>query len=283
MNIAEELRDRVDFQIIAVDNGMDLDKEHKVHEQLLSISRGHPWLEALRYDEKLSHWQAKNFAVQHSDGDILWFCDAHCLVSRDALYNMFKFYEQHYMELNGTLHLPLTYHIVEYHKLIYKLFTDIPAGIVHYQFSGYINANGPYKVPCMSTCGMMMHRHIYDQLGGWPVELGIYGGGEHFINFTLAVLGYTVNIMPGHPLRHHGDKRGYNWNYDDYHRNRMIATYMFGDEEWLRRYQMSMKGKEEVKQRIADDVINTCKNHRNSVREKEIISIEEWIYSWTGN
>lgn len=284
-NIAEELRSRVDFEVIAVDNwcrgveqqGRTPDRAHK---QLPEIAKGQPWLKVIKYDKKLSHWQAKNLGVGHARGEFLWFCDAHCIVSRDALYKMFVYYRTNWEAMEGTIHLPLTYLVLEWHKLIYKLNCKPDQGVYHYTFSGYRHADEPYQVPCMSTCGMMMHRSLFDQLGGWPTELGIYGGGENFLNFTLAVLGKKVWIMPGEPLRHHGEKRGYAWNATDHMRNRLIATYIFGGLKVSRRYLTAARGREHVKERIYQDILKKCAPHRSRIRKQQAMSIEDWFLGW---
>ena len=280
-SIAQELRDRVDFEIIAINNYCDEVKaqkreEDKGCEALLASRKGNPWLKVLHYEKKLSHWQAKNLGIRESTGKFLWFCDAHCIVSRDSLFRMFEYYRDHHEELNGTLHLPLTYKILEWHKLIYKLVANLETGEIHYSFTPYRPADSPYRVPCMSTCGMMMSREIYDELGGWPTELGIYGGGENFINFTLAVLGKTVNIFPSEPLFHHGEKRGYHWNGDDYTRNRTIATYMFGGEELAARFIANRRGNPAILQNILNDVLERTRPHREMIAAKQKLSIEEW-------
>ncbi|MBW2044793.1 MAG: glycosyltransferase [Deltaproteobacteria bacterium] len=284
-NIAEELRERVDFEIITVNNychevkvqGYDQDGSH---DALAATVKGNRWLKVLSYDKKLSHWQAKNLAVRESTSKFLWFADAHCMVSRDGLFDMFCYYRKHHDDLHGTLHLPLTYKIMEWHRLIYKLVDNVDRGDVHYSFTRFREAQEPYAVPCMSTCGMMMSRDIYNELGGWPEELGIYGGGENFTNFTLAILGYRIHIWPFGVLYHHGDKRGYSWNYNDYTRNRTIATYMFGGKALAKRFIAQRKGRREVLQSILDDVFTTCADHRALIKSRQKMTIEEWLRRW---
>jgi len=284
--LAEELSGRVDFEIIAINNWC-----YEVSKQLRTEDRGPthlkelapllPWLKYLEYDKKLSHWQAKNLGVSHSSGKFLFFSDAHCLVSRNALWRTFKYYRKNWWKLNGTLHMPLTYSIMEPRKLIYKLKDNLEKGVLHYSFSSYRKAEDPYKVPCMSTCGMMLTRELFDELGGWPKELGIYGGGENFLNFSLAVMGKNVWIMPGEPLRHHGDKRGYSWNGDDYNRNRCIATYIFGGAEMATRFtEKAMRGHARVKYSILNNVLDTCAEHREHIKKKTVLTPEEWVAGW---
>ena len=193
---------------------------------------------------------------------------------------MFNYYRNNWQELNGTIHLPISYMLERAGvELIYKLVTEPERGIVAYSFTRYRQAEAPYQVPCMSTCGMMMHRSLYDLLGGWPSDLGIYGGGEHFINFTLAVLGRTINIWPSKPLYHYAAPRGYHWNYNDYHRNRCIATYMFGGNAWAHRYIMNIKGENHVKEALFKSVINSkaCVRHREKIVENQQKHITEWL------
>jgi len=281
-NIAQELRDRADFEIIAVNNYCDdVAKQGRIEDDagnaIKSSVPGNKWLKYLTYTDKLSHWQSKNLAVKNSTGDILVFIDAHCIVARDALFKMFDCYSQHHEELNGTIHLPLTYKILESRKLIYKLQTDIDKGIVHYTFTSYRDSDIPYEVPCMSSCGSMMTRKLYDQINGWPTELGIYGGGENYLNFVLAILGKKKWIMPGGALHHHGDKRGYNWNATDFIRNRTIASYMYGDQELARKYIDNSKGDKQILDNIYNEVIIKCQSHRNIIKAQQVINIEDWL------
>lgn len=283
-NIAEELRDRVDFEIITVNNFCEEigagNEDDKGHEALAATMKGNHWLKAISYNKKLSHWQAKNVGVQISSGYILWFCDAHCMIQRNSLYNMFEYYRKNHEEIKGTLHLPLTYKIMEWRRLIYKLVNNIENGEVHYSFTPFRSAQEPYAVPCMSTCGMMMARYLYDDLAGWPRELGIYGGGENFINFTLAVLGYNIFIWPDGVLHHHGEKRGYSWNYDDYTRNRTIATYIFGGADLAASFIEYRKGNKKALQEILNNVFQTCSDHRAWIKSRQIMTIEEWLLKW---
>lgn len=311
-SVSEELINRdIDFEIIAIDNyareafeaGYPPDRghthyTHKNHRgrrwseyedipegadrhegHIASMSSKHDWLTCLRYDEKLSHWQAKNIGIQESTGKFLLFIDAHCQVSRDSIVKQYEYYRKsRYREY--TLHLPLTYHILESKKLIYRLLNELDKGIIEYRFSGYRDEVEPYEVPCMSTCGMMMSRFIYDELGGWPSELGIYSGGEHFVNFTMATLGLKKYIMPGAPLYHHGDKRGYSYRYDDMVRNRLIATYMFGGSKLAELHASNIKGDQGLIMSILADIKEKCNYQRYNIQMKQETTIQEWAEKW---
>ncbi|GAI71255.1 unnamed protein product, partial [marine sediment metagenome] len=84
------------------------------------MSHKHSWLKYMRYDERLSHWQAKDAGVWNSTGEILWFLDSHVIPSHNIAFGL-RYYVNNYEELNGTLHFPWTYHILESQRLIYKM------------------------------------------------------------------------------------------------------------------------------------------------------------------
>ena len=288
-SIINELRGNINFELIVIDNWCN-----EVAEQGRPQDKGSTYMESiakindemvyLKYDKKLSHWNAKNLGVAHAKGKFLWFCDSHCLVSPGLLTGMVRYYREHHTHLNGTLHAPLSYLLdTPGRSLIYKLAGDIDKGEVHYSFTRFNNTGIVTRVPCMSTCGMMMTRQLFDDLGGWPEQLGIYGGGENFINFTLATLGKTINIFPyDTPLWHFAEKRGYHWNFDDHLRNRMLATYLFGGYSLLKLFTAHAKGSETQKRRLMESVITnpTCIAHRQQIEKKQVVSIQDWWATW---
>jgi len=304
-NIANELhsQDKFDWEIVTIDNYCDQVAEQPIrkvncdqcgHEycitrtedkggrKLGSYSRIHPWLIATEYREKLSHWQAKNHGVNSSTGDLLLFVDAHCSIYPGIIQKMVEIYEEYEQAINGSLHLPIQYMLDRFYggRLIYKPVCNIDKGMYHYSFTRYRPALIPYTVPAMSTCGMMISRDVYDRLGGWPTELGIYGGGENFVNYTMAVLGMNKYILPGMALIHYADKRGYSFNASDYVRNRLIATYMFGGEKLLERYKPHCKGRPAVKDKMCADILEKCREHRKLIESQQVIDVADWFTSY---
>ena len=317
-NIAQELMGRVDFEIIVVDNycqafktqveAQNLKKAQEAAAttdiariiQLMSDFRSpepdkggetmracagriNPWLKYGTWTKNLSHWQAKRVGVGMATGDVYWFCDSHCIVSRDAVYGMYKYYVDNYEKINGSIHLPLTYKILEARRLIYKLVAgDVERGVVDYSFTPLRIHDQEFEVPCMSCCGIMLSKEIYDEVGGWPLELGIYGGGEQFMNFTLAVLGKSKWIYPAGTLHHHGEPRSYHYVYDNYIRNKMIAAFIYGGTGWLNLFAQTCKGRPASISAIRDDVIVKCRAHRDLIKSKQKLSIQDWVKRWVG-
>ena len=315
MSIWNQLRDSsIDYELIAVNNWCDrvaaqadyrytcpdCKKQHTVTRaeanhhrppytqddpggaKVKSYAAIHPWLKYVEYSDKLSHWNAKNAGVAASTGDILFFIDAHCALAPNSLVDMYHYYSEHPTAmLDSTVHLPLVYFLErEGPALIYKLVAKPEISMYHYSFTRYRASATPYRVPCMSTCGMMMSRYLYDLLGGWPTELGIYGGGENFINYTLAVLGKTINIYPTRPLHHYAEKRGYNYEYVDYKRNQIIATYMFGGPDRARMFSKHCKLDQKTAERVVSEVIERCADHRAEIEKHQTTHIEEWYEQW---
>ncbi|MBU2548141.1 MAG: glycosyltransferase family 2 protein [Proteobacteria bacterium] len=300
-DVYEELRDRCDVEVIVVDNWCDEAASQgrqpdRSLEYLVDMAKRLPWLKVLRYQIKLSHWQAKNLAVRSTDAPFLFFEDAHCILARDGLFNLYKYYRKAWTDLDGPIHLPWTYHLLESRLLAYKLVNNLDMGFIGYSLSqgAYhrfvatesLGPGKPFRVPCMSTNGMLVHRSFYDMLGGWPEALGIWGGGENFFNFCLATMGRKSWMMPGLPLRHHGDRRGYNYLYRDLVRNRAIAMFMIGGRSLCRRFCIHVdEDKTAPPDRsgmiaIGEEVVATCRPHRDLIKARQTMTIEDWAGRW---
>jgi glycosyltransferase involved in cell wall biosynthesis len=289
-SIAEDLIGRADFEIIAVDNfcnqvanqGFKIDRGT---DMIKSMSDQHEWLKYIRYDDQLSHWNAKRIGIQQATGDVFAFIDAHCIVGRDLLFRAYDIYRNGWRMFDGTLHLPLTYHILENKRLQYKLKYNPDTWEMHYAFTPLSPPNGHsavYEVPCMSTCGMLIHREIYEATGGWPEVLGIYGGGENFMNFVLAILGKKKFIYHADSaLYHHGEKRNYRFNWDDMNKNRAVAAYMYGGMRWMDGFLRNLKGATGRYILKTEELItDACFDQRQQLKSNAVCSIEDWASGW---
>ena len=312
-SVAQSLLDTsIDFEIIAVDNYCDQAKQqldniiqgqiktyqrkalepediieihkavpslywNKSGEAIKACAKGNSWLKYINYDYRLSHWQCKRVGVEESTGKILLFLDAHVVPSARAIRDMFSIFSNSKFDYykRGTMHLPLTYKILEWRKLIYK-FSLENKYFYGYKFTGFREEERPYEVPCMSTCGMMISRYIYDKIGGWPDTLGIYGGGENFMNYTLSVCGYKKFIYPDGTLFHHGEKRDYHYEYSDMVYNRALAHYLFGGMTLMKNYLSVTRGRENVLEDIGHFAVKNGYLQRSKIVEIQKTDIEEW-------
>ena len=86
--------------------------------------------------------------------------------------------------------------------------------------------------------------------------------------------------MPGPPLHHHGDKRGYSWNSPDYLRNRAIAVYAAGGRKWLDAYMKAAGGYPTVKNKIKKDVLKCIGPRRDDIKSRTTIDLDDWLDLW---
>jgi hypothetical protein len=285
----EEIRDpkgKMDLGFLyAAANDIPATWEDKSGPAIEACAGKNPWLKYIKYDRRLSHWQAKATGVLESEYDTLLFMDAHTIPT-PTITDMFMKYrfgkdKNGFYWDQGTMHFPLTYKILEWRRLIYKLKIEEPH-FWSYAFTGFRDSEEPYEVPCMSTCGMMISRHIYNSLGGWPKTLGIYGGGENFMNFSLAVTGYKKFIYPQATLFHHGDRRDYHYNYNDMIINRMTAHYLFDGDHGLNLFRDNSKGNKSTLKALAEYVKAENKEQRGMINIIQEYTIREWADKfWT--
>lgn len=251
----------------------------KSGEAIKASSKINPWLKYVEHDGWLSHWESKRKGVLESTGKYLLFLDAHTIPSHNAIPKMYEEYISSELDKQGSIHLPLTYKILESHRLIYKLKIE-NEHFYSYSFTTFRPENEPYEVPCMSTCGMMISRDLYDKIGGWPLGMSSYGGGENFLNYTLSVIGKKKFIYPYATLFHHGEARDYHWDYSGFVRNRMIAHYLFGGVDLLDKFTSITKGRPATLRKLRDSVIPEQKPQRELIKKQQVTTIQDWSKKW---
>ena len=301
-SIRNELLGYMDFEIILIDNyckeveaqGFPRDGGFAYFEKLVTTGVT-PYIKLLRYEDKLSHWNAKNLGISVAEAPLLFFCDSHIMIHPGSLRGMIEEYKADQTLRNGSYHLPISYMLDKTsRRLIYTTVANPKIGLCHYRFysyDAYVSPPGkakakeePIRVGSMSTCGMLIAKAFMESIGGWPEDMGIYGGGENYLNFVQAVLGRQVRVRPGPPIYHYAAPRGYRWNHFDWIRNRMIAIYLAGGDDWLGRCAKGIIATKErgtarqiqaiVKQIYSsDDLIK----RRVGIEEKEKISLNDWI------
>lgn len=297
-SIYNELHDYCSFDIVAINNftpeveeqGFPQDTGYSDLSSLIEDGRA-GYLKLLWYKDKLSHWNAKNAGLEVAEGKVIFFCDAHILVHPGSLRLALDVYRQN--QIHGSLHLPISYmNERRGRELIYLCVYNEDLGLLHYRFTHYTNVPEenikeriPFRVPCMSTCGMLIDRNtIINTLDGWPTMMGIYGGGENYLNYVQAVLGLNVYIMPGNPIYHYAAPRGYRWNHYDWMRNRFLAIYLAGGSSWLvdcceAAAKTKQRGSFRQLYSLVDQILADDENvaRRKKIEDNMKITPEEWI------
>lgn len=289
-SVYEEFKNRADFEIVYVDNFptvLDQWNQGKIQDKSLAIIKKSvsilPEIRVLEYKDHLSHWVCKRKAVESSNADFFLFLDAHVVPSRDSLFNQYEYYQQHHEEMNGSLHVPLTYHILENHMLQYKMIDQLNKGFLGYSFTPHrIKDKKPYKVPCHSTCGCMFSRKIYEKFGGWPELMEAYGGGENLFNYTLSIIGMNKWLIPGKPLYHDGSPRSYSYNWKGLFINRLTAMYMIGDRKLAELFKDNQTGDKKILETIMENILSNSEviSQRKLIESQQVIDIYSWVKEW---
>ncbi|MFA4845075.1 MAG: glycosyltransferase family A protein [Patescibacteria group bacterium] len=290
----------IDFEVIGVDNGAKV----MIHGPCASTLPWKPeWWRRIECMGTLSHWSAKNLAVQSTDAPFLFFIDAHAMVHPGTLRDMFRYYQISHERINGSLHLPISDFLRTDKPKAYRFLYQPQWGLLHYE-NEFLNSPAdtgwPVETPrpCLSTCGMLCRReHITDVLRYWPEELGPYGGGENYFNFTMGIMGYSVNLFPAQPLRHWHIpgvwSRDYMPTYPQWARNIAIATYLVAGEKWVSRlltesnslpeghpvrFVKPAERAEMLREIITDDKL---RERLIDIKTRAKFTIEEWAEKWT--
>lgn len=299
--IVNQLRQTdIDFEIVLINNycdrvagqGKPEDKGREYFEKLISNGVA-PYLRHLNHPGKLSSWACRSLGAAEAKGRYLLYCDAHVCFPPDALWDIYSAAVA--MEDLGTLHFPIAYmNDAPGNELIYRMRYNHSIGLYHYVFHKTPlwerRGEAPFQVPCMSACGMLIPRYLLVfMLYCWPSEFGIYGGGENYLNYTLAVLGYEKMVLPGYPIQHYAEQRGYFYDGQDWLRNRMIAVYLSGGEALLRNcvdgMQKARKGSPRALRMLAEEVLYSeeLENYRKRIRTQQVIALDEWAAKWEGH
>jgi len=282
-SVYEEVKD-LDCEIIVVDNHCPsmpdfCGEPDKGHTHIPSMSG--KWFRYLKYDAVCSHWQCKDFAVANTDANYFLFLDAHIVPGRESISGMYQHYLTNYDYLHGTLHLPLTYHILETKRLRYKFVPELDKWFLTYKFETLQPCNDlTTEVPCMSMCGCLMSREIYDAFEGWGPGYSIYGGGENDMNFTLATLGWKHWLYNPGTLFHHGERRGYQANQLQIVNNRAIAAYKYGGNVWLHNYLICSGLPPFFQVKLEKQITELYQPIRDRIEKKQVIKIEDFINKW---
>ena len=253
----------MDYELIPVLNRCHPDEPDDLRRYMpFKNDRG----QVLVYNDKPSCWQARNFGAEHAKGKYLLFLDSHVIPSPGSYRRLIEYHEG----WKGVAHCAVNYWLEFEHKTLYG-YRWQPE-----KFWGTWTRVKPeppdYKVIMSGTSSSLIDRDVFFEIRGFNEHLGIYGGGEPYLDLKVQMFGYDVRLPPDCRLWHLTEPRGYNWNNNDLHRNFMIAAFALGGEEFLEpvynNYLIGCKGVE----RYIDDL--------NKLRA-EAIMLAAPDYEWT--
>ena len=179
----------------------------------------------------------RNLGAEISEGKYLLFLDSHVIPSPGSFRRLIEYHDG----WKGVAHCAVNYWLEFEHKTLYG-YRWQPE-----KFWGTWTRTKPkppdYKVIMSGTSSSLIDRDVFFEIGKFNEHLGIYGGGEPYIDLKVQMFGYDVRMPPNCRLWHLTEPRGYNWNNKDLHRNFMIAAFALGGEEFLEPvYQNYLRG-----------------------------------------
>jgi len=289
-SLREELPDHCDYEIIVVNNSstdtFKVGKDENTLEECLTnfgMVKHMEEIKHIRYDGKLSHWCAKNKGIEEAKGRNIFFLDAHCIVGKNSLKNQIEFLDNFKGKIGGVhcYHHPML--------MSFKTFDHDCRKIRWlYRFRRVVNKDipkKPYEVAHMSTCGMMCPKSIFDELGGWNKNFGTRWGGEAYMNLKHGTCGYPHYVHPKSNYYHLKHGYGYSFDGESGRKNPMIAAYTIGGDEWLDTITKGICDKKGITDkpnaytRMADWVRGSCKEDREFIASKQIMTLSEFYKS----
>lgn len=276
-SLIEELRGYCKYEIIVVDN-RSTDRTEEFFKQ--NKEKG---IKYIKYDDKKSHWNAKNAGINVATGKNLFFIDAHCIIGRDSLRKQIEFLDNFEGRIGGVhcYHHPMLmkYRTFEHYPKLKYIFRFRRAQVGE-------KFKKPYEVAHMTTCGMMCPKSVFDELGGWNKHFGTRWGGEAYLNLKHATCGYPHYIHPDTHYYHYKHSYGYTFNVKDGYHNQMITPYTIGGEEQLKYFVDNLCKQKKVKSRpcfydrAAESVKSNCKEDRDFIASKQVMTLADFYKKW---
>lgn len=289
-SLMNELDGYCKYEIIVIDNlstdTFTIGKKSYTLEEALTDKNADETrnIKYVKYSDKRSHWNAKNKGIELATGRNVFFLDAHCIIGRDSLRKQIEFLDSFDGKIGGVHCYHRTMmgnrkifeHDCRKVKFLYRFRRAQTEG----------NFKQPYEVAHMSTCGMMVQKKVLNELGGWNKELGTRWGGEYYFNLKHGVCGYPHYILPETHYNHHKHEYGYGFSGLGGYRSIMIGAYSVGGEEWLDYFLTRLLTKKGITQHpnkyddMAAEVRSSCKEDREFIASKQIMTLTEFYKKW---
>jgi len=176
------------FEVLFVDNGSDDGSSDLIE----SFFEGEPDFEyrILHYTKKQSSYAARNFGVDHSEGEILAFTDADCILRQDYIQNVlneFSSNESRRIVISGNIEL-----MVENPRNIWENFDK----------SSFLQNKSSHLVNKVATANLVVHRDAFFQVG-YFLEVQSTGDSEWSQRSVLKgkSIEFHPDILVYHPTR----------------------------------------------------------------------------------
>lgn len=187
-----------DFEIIIVDNG-------ETNSKNFDFIQSHPFWEKTKLleEKQWKHAHLKNIGAKHATGEYFIFLNAHVYFDHDFLWELSHFLDSHpEVQILQPKLRNMTRKGMEKNICYIADFT--------FHQESYIPENGEvqkdiYEVPSMWRGPIIMHRSIWEQVGGFhPYFLFEWLENAEFV-MRAGLMGYSSFFTPKLSLVHHFD------------------------------------------------------------------------------
>jgi hypothetical protein len=265
-----------DFEII-VGLNMPTDEEADYIRKLSWTQQG--VVQLVVHDEP-SAWQTRRKCAQQARGKYIFWMDSHVVLRGNDLMAA----AQWHRGWKGTLKFGLNYFLDKPER------TSFQYNWKPERFWGTWSRRKPtpphYRILLSGSHGLV-DREVYEAIGGIHPALGIYGGGEPYLDLLQQMYGYEIRCHPEFQVWHLAEKRGYSWNNDDLWRNFMIAAYALGGAKWLdllySRYVQRCNGVERYLTRLVelrDEAVTLATAARERIAAEASFTLDEVLERW---
>jgi len=179
---------------------------------------------------------AINVGAWKAKGKYLVFADSHTLFNND----WFTLAEKH-MEENESctiLHTSLSWHCRDYQRRGYQYNLTFKDGCKNFwgNWSSHKVDDKPYPIAASGWAGVVARRKVFiDRYKGFPSMLRSYGAGEPYMDILAWMMGDEVHLHPDMHTVHFSLARSRGYHQGGaiiMNRNKMLAAYIIGGDEW---------------------------------------------------
>ncbi|MCP4493370.1 MAG: glycosyltransferase family 2 protein [Gammaproteobacteria bacterium] len=247
----------------------------------------------IKYEDTGSAYGSMNRGADLATGDILFFFDAHVILSRDYFPRMIDFMTS--PEKPKVTFSPIVWmgDTKDHAAYGYSIGTpEDPICHLREEFWGHWRgpkrSEEPFPVPMSGSASMAVDAAWFREFGRWPEPLPVYNGGEQWISLLSWMLGETVWMHPQVYTYHYDGSRGprgsedamkLGYNDGDFF-SRIIVAYALGGEKWWQ-YVLDRALKvweppyHEAAHRFAKDARELGEKYREWVEENALFTLDE--------
>ena len=197
------------------------------------------------YEETGSAYGAMNRGAEQATGRVLFFFDAHVVLSLNYFHRMMEFMlsgDRPKVCFSPIVWMGDTKNHAAYG---YSLGTkEDPSKFLREEFWGHWHgpkrSEDPFPVPMSGSASMAVDGRWFFKYGKWPEPLPVYNGGEQWISLLCWMLGEKVWMHPKTHTYHYDGSRGPRDSHDQrklgYNEgdlfSRALVAYALGGEKW---------------------------------------------------